>query len=153
MAKFRKIKRHTSEVEPDEIFLDSQNIPDFDVQQFEGRLEKPISKRIIIFLGIFFVFTLFILFGKAMALQIWENDKYSSISQNISLEREIIFAERGIIYDRNNKTLGWNETSDNDTPYLKRVYIKEPGFSHILGYISYPIKDKQGFYWQKDFLG
>jgi len=153
MAKFRKIKRHTSEVEPDEIFLDSQNIPDFNVQQFEGRLEKPISKRIIIFLGIFFVLTLFILFGKAMALQIWEGDKYSSISQNISLEREIIFAERGIIYDRNNKPLGWNEASDNDTPYSKRVYIKEPGFSHVLGYISYPIKDKQGFYWQKDFIG
>ena len=153
MAKFRKIKRHTSEIEPDEIFLDSQNIPDFNVQQFEGRLEKPISKRIIIFLGIFFVLTLFILFGKAMALQIWEGDKYSSISQNISLERGIIFAERGIIYDRNNKPLGWNEASDNDTPYSKRVYIKEPGFSHVLGYISYPIKDKQGFYWQKDFIG
>jgi len=153
MAKFRKIKRHALEVEPDEIFLDSQNIPNFNVQQFEGRLEKPIPKRIIIFLGFFFIIVLLTFFGKVMVLQVWENDKYSSISQNISLAKEIIFAERGIIYDRNNKPLGWNEANDNTIPYSKRTYIKEPGFSHVLGYISYPIKDKQGFYWQKDFIG
>ncbi|WP_230680797.1 hypothetical protein, partial [Streptococcus pneumoniae] len=36
------------EIFPDEIFLDSSNLPDFNVDQFEGRLEKPISRRIII---------------------------------------------------------------------------------------------------------
>ncbi len=34
-----------------QIFLDDRNIPDFDVQQFEGRIETPIEKRTV---GIFF---------------------------------------------------------------------------------------------------
>ena len=33
------------EIYHDEIFIDSENIPQFDTQQFEGRLEKPISKK------------------------------------------------------------------------------------------------------------
>ena len=28
-----------------------------------------------------------------------------------------------------------------------------PGFSHILGYVSSPIKDKKGVYWQTEFEG
>ena len=32
------------EIDPDEILLDSSNIPHYDTGQFEGRLEKPISR-------------------------------------------------------------------------------------------------------------
>jgi len=28
-----------------------------------------------------------------------------------------------------------------------------PGFSHVLGYVSYPMKDKIGIYWQNEFIG
>ena len=28
-----------------------------------------------------------------------------------------------------------------------------PGFSHILGYVSYPMQDKAGNYWQNEFIG
>ena len=44
LFKKRRRKQVTSFVEPDEIFLDSQNIQNFDRQQFEGRIEKPITK-------------------------------------------------------------------------------------------------------------
>jgi len=44
---FSHRKKHswTHEIAPDEIFLDSSNLPNFDVYQFEGRIEKPISKK------------------------------------------------------------------------------------------------------------
>jgi hypothetical protein len=46
-------KRIRREIDPDEIFLDSKNLPNFNTQQFEGRIEKAISKKSIISLGIF----------------------------------------------------------------------------------------------------
>ena len=45
------LKKH-SFVEPDEIFLDSKNLQNFDRQQFEGRIEKPIPKKTIFLLGV-----------------------------------------------------------------------------------------------------
>ena len=42
-------KSRISEIEPDQIFLDSKNLPNFNRQQFEGRIEKPIPKKTINF--------------------------------------------------------------------------------------------------------
>ena len=50
------IKRdHSSnrDIDPDEIFLDSKNLPNFNVYQFEGRIEKPISQTVFNFLVLF----------------------------------------------------------------------------------------------------
>ena len=50
LRKFRKNRGGKNTlVEPDEIFLDSKNIQNFDRQQFEGRIEKPISKSTLVF--------------------------------------------------------------------------------------------------------
>lgn len=161
-------------VEPDEIFLDSKNMQNFDSQQFEGRIEKPISKRNIIFLGIFFtVFTLTFI-GRLGILQIKKGEAYSQRSANNTFEKEIIFADRGIIYDRNKLELAWNIKTENPTLVLnnsanalksiesstenktrnlgERAYLS-PGFSHILGYVSSPSQDKSGKYWQTEFIG
>ncbi|MCX6747889.1 MAG: penicillin-binding transpeptidase domain-containing protein, partial [Candidatus Nomurabacteria bacterium] len=161
-------------VEPDEIFLDSKNMQNFDSQQFEGRIEKPISKRNIIFLGIFFtVFTLTFI-GRLGILQIKKGEAYSQRSANNTFEKEIIFADRGIIYDRNKLELAWNIKTENPISVLnnsanalksvesstenktrnlgERAYLS-PGFSHILGYVSSPSQDKSGKYWQTEFIG
>ena len=50
-----KIKSLNSYVEPDEIFLDSENIQHFDTQQFEGRIETPVSKSSIWIISVFFL--------------------------------------------------------------------------------------------------
>jgi hypothetical protein len=42
MINFKKKRNRNVEIDPDEIFIDSHNLPQFDNQQFEGRLEKPI---------------------------------------------------------------------------------------------------------------
>jgi cell division protein FtsI/penicillin-binding protein 2 len=98
--KRRKIKN--TFVEPDEIFLDSQNLPDFDTQQMKNRLERSIPKSAfwVVFglLGIcLLIFTI-----KLLNLQVISGSNYAKQSEKNRLAREPIFADRGVIYDRNN---------------------------------------------------
>jgi len=147
----RKIKNSNPFVEPDEIFLDSKNLQNFDRQQFEGRIEKPIPKKTILFLGIFFILCAIIFSTQLGYLQILKGDTYFKRSENNTLEKQIIFADRGVFYDRNKKELVWNEKEEGKD-FSTRAYIS-PGFSHVLGYISYPMKDKSDNYWQSEFIG
>ncbi|OGI65210.1 hypothetical protein A3A95_03840 [Candidatus Nomurabacteria bacterium RIFCSPLOWO2_01_FULL_39_18] len=162
---FKKRKRKNTEVAPDEIFLDSENQQNFDRQQFEGRIEKPISKKNILFLGVLFFIFAGLFGGRLAYLQIHKGEAYLERSENNILEKVIIFTERGIINDRNNKELAWNEPVRNseDTVTMdgkkelpetlsNRIYLS-PGFSHLLGYVSYPAKDKDGNFWQSEFMG
>ncbi|MFA6076742.1 MAG: penicillin-binding transpeptidase domain-containing protein [Candidatus Paceibacterota bacterium] len=156
--RFRKNKIRNTMVETDEIFLDSKNLQNFDRQQFEGRIEKPISKKTINFLGGIFLLLILIFGARLVNLQIQNGDVYRRRSENNILEKVNIFAERGIIYDRNKKELAWNKKEDLETKSLEektfstRAYLS-PGFSHILGYVSYPAKDSAGNYWQTEFIG
>ena len=136
-----------SPIDPDEIFLDSKNFGNFNRQQFEGRIEKPISKKTILFLGTFFLIITF-LFGARLAyLQVQNGETYRQRSENNILEKVNIFTERGVIYDRNKKELAWNKKTDSTSSLYTRAYLS-PGFSHVLGYVSYPMKDSGVNYWQ-----
>jgi penicillin-binding protein 2 len=151
IIKKNKIKNKNSFVEPDEIFLDSKNIQNFDLQQFEGRIEKPIPKKSILLLGILFLFFTGIFGTRLVYLQINKGEAYFNRSQNNVLEKVIIFTDRGIIYDRNKKELAWNK-KDADAVVPTRAYLSS-GFSHLLGYVSSPSKDKTGNFWQGEFIG
>src|SRR4051812_11536828 len=98
--KFRKNKIASTFVEPDEIFLDSKNLENFDRQQFEGRIEKPISKKNIAFLGISFTLIALIFATRLTFLQVAYGDNYRKRSEDNILQKANIFTERGIIYDR-----------------------------------------------------
>ena len=150
MIKRRSNKRKILTVEPDEIFLDSKNLQNFDLQQFEGRIEKTIPKKTILFLGIFFAICASIFFLRLGYLQIQKGEAFLKRSEDNTLERVILFAERGIIYDRNRQELAWNKVGEED--FGVRAY-KMPGFAHLLGYVSYPMKDKSDNYWQSEFIG
>ncbi len=157
-------KRKNVFVDPDEIFLDSKNIANFDRQQFEGRIEKPIPQKTIVFLSSFFLLAIVIFSGRLFYLQVNKGSAYFERSENNIIEKDILFADRGIIYDRNKKELAWNKKVDFSIPEenkadktevqtnLVRAYLS-PGFSHLLGYVSYPTRDKSGNYWQEDFIG
>ena len=159
-----KKKNRNNFVDPDEIFLDSQNLQNFDRQQFEGRIEKPIPRRTIVFLGAFFMFVFIIFFGRLQYLQIAKGESFLKRSENNTLDKTNLFADRGIIYDRNKEEIAWNEKLAQD-PNIDNTFIppdqstlgvrtyKTPGFSHILGYVGYPTKDKSGNYWQSEFIG
>ena len=149
-------------IEPDEIFLDSKNLQGFDQQQFEGRIEKPIRKRTTLFLGFFFIIFVLIFIGQLLSLQIRKGKEYLKRSENNTLSSVIIFADRGIIYDRSGIELAWNKkTEDLSLSEEERILLEtfplrsylSPGFAHILGYVSSPTKDKSGKYWQTDYIG
>lgn len=140
-------------VDPDEIFLDSKNLPDFDEQQFEGQLEFPIGRGPFWGIGIFLFILVVVFVSRLWFLQLQKGDTYLKKSQNNSLSREPIFAARGNIYDRNQVPLVWNEQKTDEIPWGKRGYIHLNGFSHILGYVKYPAKDSSGNYWQTEILG
>jgi penicillin-binding protein 2 len=147
----KKIKNANFFVEPDEIFLDSKNLQNFDRQQFEGRIEKPISKKTLLYAGAVFLLALLAFSGRLGYLQIQKGQAYLDKSNNNILEKDVIFSDRGIIYDRNKVELAWNKIGE-DLPTTIRTYLS-PGFSHLLGYVSYPAQDKLGNYWQSDFIG
>lgn len=149
----RKRRRN---IDPDEIFLDSKNLPDFNTQQFEGRLEKPIPKQSIFILGLFFIFITVIFIGKLTFLQVIKGGYYFEKSENNILIKKPIIASRGLIYDRNDILLAWNIWDKVDIDKLsspKRTYSDLPGFGLLLGYVSSPAKDSSGYYWQDTFIG
>lgn len=148
----RGIKKSGAEIEPDEIFLDSSNLPAFDRNQFEGRLEKPIRKQTLTALGGICLLIFIIMIVKLSVLQIEQGEAYRIQSEMNRLRNDLIFAERGIIYDTNGIELAWN-TPHEDKPFSRREYKDVPGLAHLLGYISYPLRDDAGVYYQKETIG
>lgn len=149
----RKKPRENHEIFPDEILLDASNLPDFDTERFEGRLESPIKKRTLLFVFVLFVLVVVTFGGKLWMLQIESGLAYAEKSENNRLHHEVIFAERGFVTDRNGLNLIWNEPIDAEETYPKRSYINKAGFGQLLGYVSYPKKDSAGFYYQDYFEG
>ncbi|MEK7463572.1 MAG: penicillin-binding transpeptidase domain-containing protein [Patescibacteria group bacterium] len=145
-------KKSHREIAPDEIFIDSHNLPQFDTQQFEGRLERPISRTTLSVIVAFFVLVLITFGSKVWALQIKDGDIYRDRSENNRLRHTPIFAARGVIYDRNGVELAWNAPSD-DPDIALRKYKGDPGLAHVVGYVQYPSKDSAGFYYREDFEG
>lgn len=148
--------RIKKDIDPDEIFLDSKNLPNFNTQQFEGRLEKPIPKKSIYLISFSFIFIALIFVGQVFKLQIVKGETYFKKSENNTLMKTPIFADRGLIYDRNEVLLAWNTWAKDDVDKLSspdRTYVSSPGFGLLLGYVSAPAKDSSGYYWQDEFIG
>ncbi len=145
-------RRHGIELHPDEILLDVHNLPRFDAQQFEGRMEQPIKKRTFNGLTIFLSIVALFFIGRLGMLQIVRGAYFQEKSEQNSLDHIPIFADRGVIYDRDGVELAWNGIRTEDEPTI-REYISDPGFVSLLGYVSYPAKDEKGFFWQLRTFG
>lgn len=128
------IKRKKFEIEPDEIFLDSKNIPQFEVEQFEGRIEKPINKKIFSFFCVFFIVIELIFMARLWSVQVSKGEAFSILSENNRLRSIKLFSNRGVIYDRFGQKLAWNDVNS-------REYLDSAGLSHTIGYIGYPNKE------------
>ena len=167
------------EIDPDQVLIDSSNLPGFNTSQFEGRLEKPISRVVLYGIGAVGMLVMIIFLARAGSMQISQGDSYLARSENNLLRPVPIFAGRGVIYDRNGKLLAWNAPSDKvssdiisssgssslansssstdsiftEEPVAHREYATSTGLAHTLGYVQYPSKDSNGFYYQEDFQG
>ena len=126
----RRKKTRGSEIDPDEIFLDSVNLPQFDNQQFEGRIEQPISKNSLYVLGTVFVLVFGLFAWKAEALQIEKGSVYADRSTSNTLRQIPVYGDRGLILDRNGVTIASNDPT--------RTYPAGDGLAHILGYVGFP---------------
>ncbi len=133
------------QIDPDEIFLDSHNLPDFNKNQFEGRIVSPIKKRTLIILYICACVCALLFAVKLFSLQVIEGKNYAIRTEENRLQDATIFANRGTIVDRLNLPLAWNDLSET-ADIANRVYATSSGLGHIIGYVKYPKKDKSGNY-------
>ncbi len=101
----------TRDIAPDEIFLDSTNLPDMEASQFEGRVERPVSRRALFGVAVVFIAIICVYSGRAFLLQVVKGATYAEISRNNTLESWPLFAERGLIFDRTGKPIAWNEAA------------------------------------------
>ena len=152
--------RRTHEIAPEDIFIDSSNLPEHNTRQFEGRVEHPVSRRAIFGVGMVFIVIAFVFSFRAFNLQIAHGASYEDISVNNTLEKNLVFADRGIIYDRNGTELAWNtpapdaaSSTATTTSYALRQYTSLPGFSLLLGFVTYPKADSSGAWWREDYAG
>lgn len=171
--------RHAAshEIDPEDVFVDSQNLSSLNLHQMEGHLERPLGKHVF-YIALFVSFIVFAGFSyRLYAMQIIQADEFREKADNNRLKKIPLFALRGTVTDRNGEYLAWNSlyanSSTTDTaiiptatssPYEnakqnmnddipKRVYTRTPGFAHVLGYVSYPKRDQSGNFWQEDYLG
>ncbi|MEA4910746.1 Peptidoglycan D,D-transpeptidase MrdA [bioreactor metagenome] len=150
--KFFKKRQSGGEINPEDIFMDSSNLPGLDTERMEGTFDRPISS-FMEFLPLFVLIIVFSIFSyRLFTIQIQNYDFYKEKSDNNRYNAKLIIANRGEIYDRNGEILAKN----TNVPYsdiLKREYIETPGFSNFLGYVSSPKKDNLDNFWQDTYIG
>jgi penicillin-binding protein 2 len=167
LSTHRARKAASHEIDPEDVFLDSQNLSSLNIDQMEGHFERPIGKHVFYF----FIIVIFLFLSsyvyRLFAMQIQEGAVYASKADNNHLKKLPLFALRGTIADRNGTLLAWNtlgnyiykDSSSSSTEKVSiddipmRVYTKTEGFSHLLGYVSYPKRDQSGVFWQEEYLG
>jgi penicillin-binding protein 2 len=153
----RKWRKSHGEIDPDEVLIDSSNLPEYDTDQFEGRLEKPISKWATYSVGVFFIVIALVFLSRAIKLQVVDGAEYAEKSEKNMLRPTPIFAGRGVLTDRNGTLLAWNAPADTvastSDGVTRRQYATSTGLSHVLGYVQYPSKDSNGYYYREDFQG
>ena len=148
----KSIKQNYRPIDPDEIFLDSQNLPDFNRDQFEGRIERPIGKSVFTFFFLIIIFIILIFAGRIWNLQVVNGDALTTKSENNSLHTTPVLADRGLVTDRNGIPLVWNNINETSPDFSLRVYATSTGLSTLLGYVKYPLKDSSGVYYQEQIV-
>ena len=147
-------KRPPTDLEFDEIFMDASNLPSFNQGRLEGRLELPITRRNIYVVGIIFGVITVLFFSKLFSLQIIHGASYRERSDKNRIDEAVIIAERGVVYDRRKEILAWNEHDyEDEHDFPVRAYTDRLGLGQLIGYVSYPQKDANGFYFRSDYVG
>ncbi len=150
---FRR-RSNKQQVEFDEVLLDISNLPSFNTGRLEGRRELPIATRNILIIGVLFTLIALAFLSQIYTLQIVEGARYRQISDNNSVNRTVIIAERGVVYDRTGEMVIWNEPDySGQYNFPIRAYTDRLGLGQLLGYVSYPQKDRQGFYFRTEYVG
>lgn len=155
LRRFFRRTYHSDFFDPDAVLLDASNIPRFDTHQLEGRLVQPVSVRSFVLFAFVIIFVLTVFAYKAFMLQVVHGAEYAALSEKNRHDERIVFAQRGVLYDRYERELAWNEPlalqEDGTGGYSRRVYIDSFGFGHLLGFVTYPAKDQYGNWWRTEY--
>lgn len=134
--------------------MDSSNLPSFNQGRMEGKRELPITVYNVGVVAVVFVLIALWFLWKMYSLQITQGAEFRDISENNSLDTTVIIAERGVVYDRNGELLAWNEPDKEGVySFPVRAYTDRVGLGQLIGYVSYPLKDKKGFYFRTEYIG
>lgn len=147
-------RRKQRPVEFDEILMDIPNLAAVNTGRMEGKRELPITPRSVALVGVVFVLVALGFLGKLYQLQVVSGADYRLISDRNRVDQSIIIAERGVVYDRTGEMVVWNEydvTGQYDFPI--RAYTDRLGIGQLIGYVSYPQKDNNGFFYRSEYLG
>lgn len=159
----RHVKKSSShEIDPEDVFIDSQNLSMLNLDQMQGQLERPLGKHIFYTTLVLSCILIIGFSYRLYAMQVIQGDDYREMADKNRLKKIPLFALRGTISDRSGQILAWNSVFNNasgtepqkitdDIP--KRLYTEEKGFAHILGYVTYPKRDQTGVFWQDEYLG
>lgn len=162
---FFKRKRRYSDIAPDEILIDAQNLPNFDTSRLEGRIERPISPSVYTMFLFFGICAAVIFSGALFDLQILNYAPLSARAEANRLNHSLVLAERGRILDRFGKVLAGNSaiasfetgiatTTATATEYrTERDYPLASGGAVPVGYVSYPKRDQNGNWYQTETQG
>lgn len=146
--------RYTRQVEVEEVLLDSSNIPSFNKGRMEGSRELPITQTNIRIVWIIFLLILLTFLYQIFTLQIVKGEEYRLIAENNRVDKAVIIAERGVVFDRNGELVVWNEVDESgEYDFPIRAYTDRLGLGQVLGYVSYPKRDSRGFFFRTDYLG
>ncbi|HVV39136.1 MAG TPA: penicillin-binding transpeptidase domain-containing protein [Candidatus Paceibacterota bacterium] len=149
----RKKRRFSPEIQPDEILIDSSNLPQFDTDHMEGRIEQPIDRRALFITGTLVVLMMLIYAGRAADLQFLNGTAYAKQAAENQLAEQVLFADRGIIADRTGRDLAYNTRAAVTDDYAERQYADYRGLAHVVGYVKPPAKDSSGFYFRTSYVG
>lgn len=158
---FRRTQRYShKQIDPDEVLLDAFNLPSFDTNQFEGRVERSIRGRVPKFVGFVAMLVFGVFLVQAWNLQVSRGEAMALLSEQNNLDHEVLFAKRGVVYDRFNRELAWNipyieeeRSEGSEDSFALRKYIDKDGFAHVLGFVGYPEKDARGVWWRTEYVG
>ncbi len=147
-------KRRSKVVELDEVLLDATNIPSFNQARLEGKRELPISVGSMYGVAIVFLLVAGLYFSKIFDLQVIQGEEYKRIADNNSVNQAVMIAERGVVYDRKDELVAWNEYDDKSVyDFPIRAYTDRLGLGQVLGYVSYPRRDSRGYFYRTEYIG
>ncbi len=149
--RFFRRKSDSSEIAPDEILLDAQNLPAFETERLEGRIERPISASTFRRFRVLGALLVAVAVVQLVNLQLYGHDAFEARAEANRLAKTTVIAERGIVTDRNGFVLIDNVVGTDGT--ASREYALGEAAAIVLGYVSYPKKDPNGYWYQEAIEG
>ena len=142
---FGRRRKLIKEIEADEILIDSSNLPQYNTDQFEGRIERPIGRAVIRATLVAMCLVVALYTGRAFNLQLVNGAVYAKQAAENQLSEKIIFADRGIVEDRLGRPLAYNSLVSTTDDFAARTYGSLRGVAHVVGYVKPPQKDSSGY--------